>query len=71
MNEYDAIWDHAESKINTASDSSTLEDSLSDYDYGSTADDLTVFENLVNMLWSNDYAAEDYELSGKYWDSNV
>lgn len=69
--ESDSIWDWAEAGVEAASDTSSLADILSTYNYGSTPDELKVFQNLVNFLWSNDYAAGASELSGKYWDNNV
>jgi len=57
-------------KKDSATTSQSVEQSLADFNYGTTTDDSLIFKAAVNRLWSQDYAADFTELSAKYYDSN-
>jgi hypothetical protein len=48
----------------------TVEQSLADFNYGGTPDDLLIFKASTNRIFSQDYAADASDLSAKYYDSN-
>jgi hypothetical protein len=64
------VEDFIEEASENASDSSSVKDILKNFNYGTSKDDKLIFNATCNRLWSQDYAADAFELSGKYFGDN-
>ena len=63
----DEIEDWVDEEQDSAKVSDSLADLMKGFDYGSTTDSKLIFDFCMNYLYSQDNAAESYELSGRYF----